>query len=95
MTTVPELPELDARVLRALRSIQPGGTYLTPIKIAVTLGVERDVVRSALERLRDRDLATDDGERPRGFARTRHGDHALGLANVRQKARPCPPAYET
>ncbi len=69
-----ELSDLDARVLRALRS---NGGYLTPAQLAGALQITAYIVDSALGRLHARQLVEEDGSGHQGFARTRLGDYAL------------------
>ena len=63
------LSALDARVLRATDPV----CVRRVERVARLAGCSEDVARSCLRRL----LVEDDGSRPTGWLRTRHGDVAL------------------
>jgi len=67
------LSALDARVLRATDPV----CVRRVERVARLAGCSEDVARSCLRRLRGRMLVEDDGSRPTGWLRTRHGDVAL------------------
>jgi hypothetical protein len=67
------LTELNVRVLRALEPSR----YQTIDAISELLAVQRFVARAELTRLRERELAEDNGEHPLVFRRTVLGDEAL------------------
>lgn len=67
------LTELNVRVLRALEPSQ----YRTIDAIRELVAVPRFVARAELTRLREQELAEDNGEHPLAFRRTVLGDEAL------------------
>lgn len=67
------LTELNVRVLRALEP----NRYQTIDAVRELLGVQRFVARAELTRLRDQELAEDNGEHPLAFRRTALGGEAL------------------
>jgi hypothetical protein len=67
------LTELNVRVLRTLEPSR----YQTIDAVRELLGVQRFVARAELTRLRDQELAEDNGEHPLAFRRTVLGDEAL------------------
>ena len=71
------ISDFDRHALAALRSNATSGLWPTAGDVGAQQGLERDVARSALSRLRGRDLAEGDGERPPGFARTWRGEILL------------------
>ena len=78
------ISDFDRHVLAALRSNAASGRWPTAGDVGAQLGLERDVARSALSRLRGRALAEGDGERPPGFARTWRGEIVLEQVTWRE-----------
>jgi len=77
---MPGLGDLDAAVLGCLPRDLDGAPWYRSHDVADALGIDRDVARSVLARLRTRGLVEDDGERPQAFARTPRGEHVLERA---------------
>ena len=62
--------------MRVLRALEPS-RYQTIDAVQEVLSIQRFVARAELTRLRDQELAEDNGEHPLAFRRTVLGDETL------------------